>query len=45
MDEVEFKQNKPAKMMRIQWSELNALRQALREIAVNHNASMAQVGK
>jgi aryl-alcohol dehydrogenase-like predicted oxidoreductase len=45
MDEVKFKQNKPAKMMRLQWSELNALRQALREIADNHNASMAQVCK
>jgi aryl-alcohol dehydrogenase-like predicted oxidoreductase len=43
MDEVKFSKNKPAKMMRIQWSELNALRKALRQIADKHNASMAQV--
>ncbi|KAL7500844.1 hypothetical protein ACHAWT_008761 [Skeletonema menzelii] len=43
MDEVKFSHNKPAKMMRIQWSDLKALREALRQIADKHNASMAQV--
>jgi pyridoxine 4-dehydrogenase len=43
LDDIKFSQNKPAKMMRIQWNELNDLREALRKIADNHNASMAQV--
>ena len=43
MDEAKFSHNKPAHMMRIQWSDLKALREALRQIADKHNASMAQV--
>lgn len=43
MDEVKFSHNKPAKMMHIEWSDLKALREALRQIADKHNASMAQV--